>query len=107
MVSVGHYIKTVVVLVRHNLGKFPILNRRSVRQLCVKCAVTNLLRRRTQIKELSDMHFAYGLADSNAVVTRRLYQERYPVVPIAAFVNMGILHLMLPTGENQDLRLLK
>jgi hypothetical protein len=28
--------------------------------------------------ELADMHFMYGLADGNAVVARRLYQESYP-----------------------------
>jgi hypothetical protein len=28
--------------------------------------------------ELADMHFMYGLMDSNAVMARRLHQERYP-----------------------------
>jgi hypothetical protein len=29
-------------------------------------------------QDLAHMHFMYGLADSNAVVTRRLHQEMYP-----------------------------
>jgi hypothetical protein len=29
-------------------------------------------------QELANMHFMYGLADSNAVVAHLLYQERYP-----------------------------
>jgi hypothetical protein len=29
-------------------------------------------------QDLADMHFMYGLADGNAVVARRLCQERYP-----------------------------
>jgi hypothetical protein len=63
------------------------------------------------------MLFTYGLTDGNALVARRLYQERYPnedvqigkhlQVSIAAFVNTGILHLVLPTGDDQDLRPLK
>jgi hypothetical protein len=28
--------------------------------------------------ELANMHFMYDLADGNAVVAHRLYQERYP-----------------------------
>lgn len=57
--------------------------------------------------------------DGNALMSRRLYREMYRgrrcpdrktffKVSIAAFVNMGVLHLMLPTGNGQDLlRLLK
>jgi hypothetical protein len=29
-------------------------------------------------QELANMNFMYGLADGNAVVVHRLYQERYP-----------------------------
>jgi hypothetical protein len=63
-------------------------------------------------QELADMHFMYGLADSNVAVARRLYQERYPGRrspdgETAAFVNMEIVHLVLPIGDDQDLRFLK
>lgn len=35
--------------------------------------------------ELADMHYTYGLADGNALMARRIYQERYPnrIIPDA------------------------
>jgi hypothetical protein len=63
------------------------------------------------------MHFMHGLADSNVVLARHVYQEsysgrrdvqtrKYLQVLTPAFVNTDILHLMLPTGNDQDLLLL-
>jgi hypothetical protein len=64
-------------------------------------------------QELADMHFLYGLAGGNVVVVRLIgIQDKVVqtgknvLVCIAAVVNMGILHLVLPTGDYQDLRLL-
>jgi hypothetical protein len=58
------------------------------------------------------------LADGNAVDACRLYQEWYPerrcpyrkkhiYISVLAFEIIGILHLVLPTGDDQDVRLLK
>jgi hypothetical protein len=69
-------------------------------------------------QELANVHFMCSLADGNAVVSHHSYQEMYPgqrcpdretfvKVSIATFVNMGILHLMLPTWDDQDLQILK
>jgi hypothetical protein len=60
------------------------------------------------------MHFMYCLVDSNVVVARHLYHERYAgrigkrlEISIAVLVNMGILHVTLPTRDDQHLPLLK
>jgi hypothetical protein len=42
-----------------------------------------------------------GIQDENVQIGKHLY------VSIAAIVNLGMLQLMLPTGNNQDLQLLK
>jgi hypothetical protein len=74
MASVIQYFYTVIVSVRHNLGKFPNHNRRCVRELCVKCVMIASL---IANQELINMHFMYGLADINAVVAHHFYQERH------------------------------
>jgi hypothetical protein len=71
-------------------------------------------------QELADMHFLKGFADGNAVVARPSYQEGHPgrrclqrksLLSIhhhlCAHRNMEMLHLALPTVNDQNLRLLK
>jgi hypothetical protein len=44
--------------------------------LCVKCVM--IVETMCSNQELTDIHFMYSLADGNAVMTRHLYQEKYP-----------------------------
>jgi hypothetical protein len=68
-----------VVSVWHNLGKFPNLNRRSVYSNGVLSVWwLQVVEMMYSNQELADMHVMYNLVDSNSVVVRHLYQERYP-----------------------------
>jgi hypothetical protein len=77
MVSIIFYITTVVVSLRHNLGKFRVLM-----EVYSTCALSvwrlQLVERMFSNQELSDMYLTYSLAQGNAVVVRRLHHERYP-----------------------------
>jgi hypothetical protein len=60
-------------------------------------------------QQLADMHFMYSLAGGNAVVcTKKVIQDedgqigKHLQVSIATFVNMEIVHLVLPTWNDQD-----
>jgi hypothetical protein len=75
MVFIIHYIQTFEVSVQYNLGNFQILMG-AVYSNCALSVRLKVVGMMYSNQELANEHFMCSLVNSNAVVTRHLYQER-------------------------------